>query len=206
MKTKYAVLYPLTLIIFLLPLSLNVKAQDKASEMLKQLQNKINSLKNITADFTQSFNGGENLKGKFYYQKNDKMRVETGNIILVSDGSSTWNYNRVQKKLIISSNSQSDQSLLSLKTIVNSLPPKCNIKSIDGNDSEIILTPKEKGLTFNSIKIYVNQNNLINALSIETKDKQTVRIELSNYKLDSKLPDSLFKINPPKGSKVIDLR
>lgn len=190
----------------LLMFNISLHAQDKAPKLLQALQHKFNSLTSITADFTQSFDNGKKLDGKLYYKKKDNIRIETAGVILISDGTTTWNYNTSLKKLIISSNSPDEQSLLSLRSIVNNIPPKCDVKYAGDNNGTLILTPKEKGMDFGSIRLSVNKSNLIETISIETIDKHILTVELSNYKINSKLPDSLFKIIPPKGSKVIDLR
>lgn len=177
------------------------------NQKLKILQNKFNSFDNISADFVESANGKENLSGKFYYQRENKLRLEFKNITIVSDGTNTWNYNKREKKLIISSYDDNDPSLLSIKNIVDIYPSKCKVESeTDGNLDVLIFLPKENGLPFSSVKLWLNDQNLISKMIIIDNSGHTIQVDFSNYKLDEKLPNSLFKINPPKGSKIIDLR
>jgi|YelNatPaOPRAMG01_1025707.scaffolds.fasta_scaffold00304_45 outer membrane lipoprotein-sorting protein len=182
-----------------------LKAQ--INPQLKILQNKFNSLDNISADFVESSNGKENLSGKFYYQKENKLRLELKNITIVSNGTDTWNYNKKEKKLIISSFDNNDPSLLSIKNIVDIYPSKCKVENeTAGSLNILIFTPKGNGLPFSSVKLWLNNQNLISKMIIIDNGGRTIQVDFSNYKLDEKLPSSLFKINPPKGSKIIDLR
>lgn len=192
-------------LIFFSLFSISIIAQNETSTSLHKLQQKFNSLKDISADFVQSVNGQKNLTGKVFLKKENKIRLELKNLVLISNGKTTWNYNKKEKKVIISDYDDSDPSLFSLENIVDVLPSKCNVKNEDNNI--INLTPKkDEKLNFSSVNIYVNPEDLIKSLLITTTEGKMIKIEFSEYKLNEKLPDSLFSLTPPKGSKVIDLR
>ena len=206
MIIKKPVYYLIFLMVFLFSHPLNSYAQENGRDLLHSLQTKFNSLKNVSADFVEYTNGKKNLTGKFYYQKENRMRIELNNIVLVTDGISTWNYNKNQNKLIIDNYDPENNSILSLKNFIDVIPSKCSVKEKTGNRNIIELIPDSTELSFSNAEIKINSQNLIEELSINNKNGQIIKIVISNYKLNPGLSGSLFHINPPKGSKVIDLR
>ncbi len=181
--------------------------QAQVNGQLKQLQKKFNSLKNISAEFTESANGTINLAGRFYYEKENKLRIDLKDATIVSDGTNTWNYNKKEKKLIIGTYDKNDPSLLSIKNIVDVYPSECKVETgIEGKTNILTLTPKTGGLPFNSVKIKLNGESLISSMVVIDRNGREMQFDFTNYKTNENLPKSLFTISPPKGSKVIDLR
>lgn len=68
-----------------------VTAQNDPNQLLQAVQEKFNTLSDLSANLTQSVNGSANLTGKVYYKKEDKIRFELTNILIVSDGETNWN-------------------------------------------------------------------------------------------------------------------
>lgn len=184
-----------------------LNAQDN-SGILKSVQQKFESLSDFSADVKQVTNGKNNFTGKVFFKKDDKFRIEFSNTILVSDGSTTWNYNKRDKKVVINELDSSSPSALSFNTILNEYPAKSNVKTTEENGiSVIILTPqKNSGLDFSEVKLWVNENNLVEKVSVSQQGGNTMAIEISNYKLNRNIPDSQFSFIPPEGTTVIDLR
>ena len=54
-------------------------AQDDAKVALKNIQDKFDSITDLSAQITQSVNGQVNLKGKVYYKKENHLRFEFNN-------------------------------------------------------------------------------------------------------------------------------
>jgi outer membrane lipoprotein-sorting protein len=73
----------------LLFLSFEAFAEEKYSEDLKEIENYLNSITNLSANFVQEVNG-EVVEGKFYLSRPGKMRIEylaQPKIIIVVNGS-----------------------------------------------------------------------------------------------------------------------
>ena len=87
--------------ILLLLLFLMQPVFSQNSRLLKNLQSSFDSLKDFSADFVQLNNGKVNIEGKFFFKKENKLRLELKNLIIVSDGKTNWNYNKRQKKVIM---------------------------------------------------------------------------------------------------------
>lgn len=182
-------------------------AQSDATSILRELQNKYNTISDLSVDYTQKANGKVILTGKIFFKKENKYRIENKNQIIGSDGISAWNFNASQKKYIITNYDAENNSIYSINYLVYQLPNECllSVRS-DGNLRVLELTPKSTNLQFCRIDLWINSDNLIQKISFKDLNNSTTEINLSNYKLNQKISDSLFSFNPPEGTKVIDLR
>lgn len=189
--------------------------QNNANEILNKLQQKFNTINDLTADFKQTAASAENkggMAGKFFYKKKDKFRIELKSIVIAGDGKSTWNYNVKQKKYIVNNFDPNDPTNLSLDRFVYDYPSKCKVtiqgtETIGGSEcSVIVLNPKKSDLNFKTAKLWKDNQDLIKKILFEDPNGTIITVELSNLKLNQKLPDSKFTMTPPEGSKVIDLR
>lgn len=182
-------------------------AQNSGEQIVKALQNKFKTINDLSADFHQISNGKTALSGKFYYAKENKLRLELKSLILVSDGETNWNYNKKADKVIISNYNADDPTILSLEKIINDYPSECSVTAEKANNgSALLFTPNNQALNFKNAKIYINNDNLISKMTVTDKNDGIIQIEFSNYKLNGNISRSMFTFTPPKGSKVIDLR
>jgi outer membrane lipoprotein carrier protein len=194
--------------ILLLLLFLMQPVFSQNSRLLKNLQSSFDSLKDFSADFVQLNNGRVNIEGKFYFKKENKLRLELKNLIIVSDGKTNWNYNKRQKKVIISNYDENDPSVLSLKRIIFDYPLKCQVtEGPDSSGNVLILKPNSNsGINAYLIKIWVNKNNNVKKVTIIQSSGNVLEVKFSNYKIDTGILDSKFSFTPPQGTKIIDLR
>jgi outer membrane lipoprotein-sorting protein len=177
------------------------------STKLVELQSKFNALEDFSADFKQSVNVKSGLNGKIFYKKDKRFRLELKNMIILTDGVTSWNYNQRDNKVIISDYNEDDQTILSLDKIIFDYPSKCNVsQSNDGDETVVNLIPNNNSLNFNSAKIWLNDNSLIRKILIVDSDNAQILIEFSNYKLNQKIPTNKFTFSVPEGCKIIDLR
>ena len=182
--------------------------EDKAAKLLKAVQDKFNKIEDLSADIKQSIDGRKSLSGKIYYKDGNKFFLDLTNLNIISNGTTVWNFNKKENKVIINEYDESDPSALSLNEIINEYPEESNITYQSANGKEIlIVTPKpDSNLNFERAKLWINKDNLVEKISIERSGSGEAVIELSNYKLNQDLPDTRFTFTPPEGSTVIDLR
>jgi outer membrane lipoprotein carrier protein len=174
--------------------------------LLKELQNRFNSVTDISADFKQFTNGKLSVSGKFLYKKSNKLRLELKNAVIISNGSDNWNYNKKENKVVISSSDENDPGVFSLEKFIFDYPAKCSVEESIENGANIIkLVPKNSSLNFSSAILFPN-NNLLEKLVITDTGGQTYLIEFTNIKLNPGLPENKFNFTPSEGTKVIDLR
>ena len=196
-------------IIFILLLSaINFNLDSSGDKLLKQLQDQFDQITDISAEFQQSTNRKADVKGKLFFKKEDKFRIEFKNSILVSDGNTNWSYNQKENKLIISQNEEGSASPFSLSKVVYDYPKECTITSEDDNGKEVlVLTPnKDSAIGYSQIKIWVSEANLINRILLKDKADNLIQIDFFKNKVNRKISDDMFNFTPPEGSKVIDLR
>jgi len=196
----------LFLLIFLFGTNL-VIGQNDPNQILEAVQEKFNALTDLSANLTQSVNGSVNLQGKIYYKKEDKIRFELTNILIVSDGETNWNYNKKENKVIISNYDDEEVGLLSIDHIILNYPEECELSTYMFEDQVVLqLVPQTSTLNFNSVKLWITDDNLISRVLVDDPATGLVQIDLINYSIDINLPDSKFAFTPLEGSKVIDLR
>ena len=182
-------------------------AQEDAQEVLKNLQDKFESITDLSAQLTQSVNGNVNLKGKVYYKKENQIRFEFKNILIVSDGETSWSYNQKDDKVIITDYESEGNKILSMRQIIFEYPQDCDLSTFKSEDQTVLeLIPQDNEFSFTSIKLFIDGDNLITKAMMDDPATGEIQIELSDYQLNKNLTDSFFQFSPPEGSQVIDLR
>lgn len=192
--------------IIILSLALFINAQENS--YLKDLRDKFNSINSLSANLVQLTDGKVNLEGKFLFKKENKLKLELKNFMIVSDGVTNWNYNRKQKKVIISNYDENDPSAISLKKIIFDYPSKCAVSETKNSGIPVIeLKPEaNSGINAQSIKIWMNGDNLVQKVLIKSNTGSELEFRFSGYKINPGLPDSEFSFTPPEGIKIIDIR
>ena len=178
-----------------------------AEAVLKSLQNKFDSISSLSVDVTQKTNAKSVQTGKMFFKKENNLRIEFPNQIIVADGSTSWNYNKKNKKVIISNYDETGSGLLSINYLIYQYPSECELSlSPEGDKQILILKPKSNRNNMGVVKLYITKENLIDRAIISNKDSGTIEVLFSNYKLNQKLSDSQFTFIPPEGTAVVDLR
>jgi len=198
----------INIISLLLLFTVSLNFDDVGDKLLKNLQDKFDKVKDLSADFKQSTNGKAILNGKFFFKKEDKLRIEFKNSILISDGETNWSFNQKENKVIISKNDESNASPFSLRKVVFDYPKECLVTSEMENSTKVlVLTPnKDSSIGYSSIKIWMNKENLISRIVLKDKVDNLIQIDFLKYKVNQKISESKFIFTAPEGSKVIDLR
>lgn len=182
-------------------------AQNDAQGLLKNIQVKFDSITDLSANLTQSVSGQVNLKGKVYYKKDDHLRFDFKNNVIVSDGGTAWNYNKNQNKVIITNFKSEGNINISIKQLVYEYPKNCEISSYELEGEKVLkLIPEDDTFNFNSVELFINEDNLIAKALIDDPMSGKIAVEFSDYKLNQNLDDSYFTFSPPEGSQIIDLR
>lgn len=182
-------------------------AQEDAKKVLKNIQDKFSSIKDLSADLTQLVNDKVNLKGKVFFKKENHLRFEFDNMLIVSDGETSWNYNKKQNKVIITDYDTEGNKILSIRQIIYDYPKDCELNTSESEGKQVLeLIPKDATISFSSIKLFINTENLITKVLVDDPATGIIQIDLSNYQLNKNLPDSYFSFTAPEGSQVLDLR
>lgn len=178
-----------------------------AESVLKSLQNKFDSIEDLTAEVAQKSNNKSNFTGKMYFKKENNLRIEFGDQTIVADGETSWNYNKKSKKLIISNYDEEGAGLLSINYLVYQYPSECDLSlSSEGSKQILNLKPKSNKSNLGEVKLYITKENLIDKAVITNPSTGTMEVSFSNYKLNQNLSDNKFSFTAPEGTTVVDLR
>jgi outer membrane lipoprotein carrier protein len=182
-------------------------AQENANEILKNIQNKYDSINDLSAQLTQSVNQKVNLKGKVFYKKENNLRFEFDNMLIISDGETSWNYNKKQDKVIITNYENEGNKILSIRQIIFEYPEDCELSTFEAEGKKgLELIPKDDTFSFTSVKLLIDSEYLITKVLIDDPATGKIQIDLSDYQLNKNLPESYFSFTPSEGSQVLDLR
>jgi len=117
-------------------------SQNDADKVLNDLQTKYDTIKDLSVEFTQSGNEKNKLAGMLILKKENKLRIDTRNLIIVTDGTTSWSYNKKQNKVIISKYDENDPGVFSINELVYKLPADSEIKlTIENGQNVLTLTP-----------------------------------------------------------------
>jgi len=196
----------IVLIISILVITTSLNAQNNGEAYLKSLQDKFNTIQDFTANVNQSVDGKSVLSGKIFFKKENNFRIEFGNSTIVSDGITSWNFNKKENKVIIT-DYEEDGSLFSINFLVYQFPSQCTLAGeSDGNLRKLTLTPKSRTSNLGEVILWINNNDLIEKLQTNDLASGVVELSFSNIKINQNLPLSNFQFTAPQGSRIIDLR
>jgi outer membrane lipoprotein carrier protein len=183
-------------------------AGEKEDELVNKLQKKFETINDLTVDVVQKSHGKEILSGKLSYKKENQFYLDLKSNLIVSDGSTIWNYNKENKKVIINDVDETDPSFFSFNRIIFDYPQKCDLSSEKNGDSDILIfVPKQNSnLGFNEAKVWISKDNLIDKVELAGSGSEKTEVDFSNYNMNQNLKESKFKFIPPEGSSIIDLR
>lgn len=195
------------IISFLVFFYVSIGFAQSSESVLKALQNKFDSISDLSTDVAQKSNGKSSLSGKMYFKKDNNLRIEFGNQTIVADGKTSWNYNKKDKKVIISDYDEAGSGLLSINYLVYQYPSECDLSlSSEGSKQILILKPKSNKNNLGEVKLYITKENLIDKAVISNPASGTMEVSFTNYKLNQNLSDSKFSFTAPEGTTVVDLR
>ena len=87
------------------------------------------------------------------------------------------------------------------------IPDDCDLSTFELEGNKVLeLIPKDDTFSFNSIKLFIDGDNLITKALIDDPATGDIQIDLSDYQINKNLPDSFFQFSPPEGSQILDLR
>jgi len=182
-------------------------SQGKDVPLLKAMQNKFSSLQDFSVDFSQEINGKILMTGKLFYKKENQLRLEFKNLMIVSNGIANWNYNKKEKKVIISSYDEADASLFSPKKFVFDYPNQCKVKEVNEEGKNVIvLIPGSSSKDFKQAKVYPTADNTLEKVIVTGNDGSILTFHFSNFRGNQNFNKEKFSFQIPQGTKIIDLR
>jgi outer membrane lipoprotein carrier protein len=210
-------LLPLILLL-LVPAQAGTQARPPAVETARALQQKYDRVKNFTADFTHTYEGGVLKKtatehGTVKIQKPGRMRWDytaPDKKVFVSDGHKIYSYIPADKQVIVSDMPADDEAT----TAVLFLAGKGNLTrdftvtyatSDETPDTWALrLDPRQKQRDYDWLVIVVDRKTMqIRALTAAEQQGGRSSFAFTNYRENAGVDDKAFEFKIPRGVDVI---
>ncbi|MEO0405250.1 MAG: outer membrane lipoprotein carrier protein LolA [Bacteroidota bacterium] len=196
-----------------------MNAQD-AEKILKDLSEKAKTFKTVKATYTyrliDSMSGlDESSEGEITI-KDEKYHLDTGDYLIISDGTSQWTYQRDVNEVLIDDMEDLGDDGFDPKTMFTiweddfnyALKGSVNMEGVDC--WEIHLYPNNsEDKTFHTIKMFVDKKKMeVFRLEVKGREGTDVIYKMKTFQTDQAVPDSKFQFNEGDfpGVEIIDNR
>ena len=197
-------------ILIALLLSISTAVFSETPDVL--LQNKLNSIRSMTAVFKQSVKAKHRVvsrsSGTMALQRPGRFRWQTLQPmaqLMVADGQKIWVYDKDLEQVTVKTQKKGlgGTAALFLSGYDNTVTRDFTVtQSNVGNEIVFDLKSKSPKANFQRIKLVFRQNNLT-GLELYDQLGQVTTVQLSQIKLNPKLATNLFQFKTPKGVDVV---
>ncbi len=192
-------------------------AQD-AEQILKQIQKTYEAMKNVCAEFKQTFywklaDETQEFSGKVCTRNGVQFRIETEDQIIITDGNTIWTVSHTNKQVMIDDASEGTEDNPFLKTFLRNYVENYRARFIEETKLNevphfvIELQAKNEDEFARTIKLWVDKRTywMTKIVQIDINDN-TSTYEVRNIDVNAKLTDAMFQLKPPSGYQVVDMR
>ena len=188
------------------------------AETARRLQARYDTVRDFTADFSHSYEGGVLKKstterGTLQVKKPGRMRweyVEPEHKLFVSDGQKIYSYLPADKQVMVSTMPADDQATTAVLFLVGkgSLVRDFDVVYGDGGapDTWVLkLTPRRRQRDYDWLVLTVDRESLrIRSLMAVEREGGRSTFQFSNYRENVGLADKIFAFKMPRGVDVIN--
>lgn len=206
----------LATIAFLLSLSVpQLSFGQSAKDVMNKMRDALKKQKEISISYEQSFSWKSSSSvsktiGKLDMKDLKKLRIQTDDQTLVSNGNVLWTYSPFTNQVVINKIDKSGGTILPSDFLFE-YPKDYNSKLIDENKFKgeylILLTPKDRSSFVTAIKIWLDDKDfLIRGIEYKDINGNVTSWEITEIDIEPNFDDSHFEFKTPSGAEVIDLR
>jgi outer membrane lipoprotein carrier protein len=207
----------LAALLLIAPVAATAQARPAAVDAAKAVQQKYDRVKDFTADFSQTYEGGVLKKktterGTVQIKKPGRMRWEyttPDKKTFVSDGRKIYSWVPADKQVIVSSVPPDDEATTAVLFLAGkgNLTRDFNVSYAESAAADtwaLRLDPKQKQRDYDWLIVGVDPKTL-QIRSLTAADQQGGRstFEFSNYRENTGIADSVFTFKIPRGADVI---
>lgn len=204
----------LATLLVVLPLSyaLSIDARD----IIENVQEQYDDLTDASITFQQTVRfrvsrAEQSVKGTLNFKKPNKYRIETEDRIVVTDGKTSWSYNRKNRQVVIDTYKPDAHALSPERLLLQY--PKDFYSTLVGEEQigklncyVLKLTPKEDNSFATALKTWVSKDWYIRKVEVTDINGAVTTYMIETLAVDRKLQDSMFEFQIPDKSEIIDLR
>jgi len=208
----------LPVLLLIAPATAAAQERPAASDAAKAVQQKYDQVKDFTADFSHTYEGGVLKKktvehGTVQIKKPGRMRWEyttPDKKTFVSDGHKIYSWVPADKQVIVSSVPPDDEATTAVLFLAGkgNLSRDFNVTYADGGSAEtwtLKLDPKQKQRDYDWLIVGVDPNTMqIRTLTAADQQGGRSTFAFSNYRENTGLADSVFTFKIPRGADVIN--
>ena len=186
-------------------------------DVTEKMQNRYQMIDDATAAFTKHVKLGfsdieQTYSGTIMIKKPRKVRMETENETIVTDGVTVWLYSPINDQVIIDKYKENQNSVSPENFLLNL--PKDYYATLLGTGKEnnvptatVKLVPKDDRSFVKSVKIEVDEKSWdVKTITILDVNDTETTYTIKDLKLNTNLSDKTFVFTPPAGVEVVDLR
>ena len=205
------------LLMFAAPLLAQTRTPS-AHEVARLLEERYDRVRDFSADFTHSYEGGilkksATERGTLQIKKPGRMRWEytsPEHKLFVSDGHKIYSYVPADKQVIVSSMPAEDEATTAVLFLVGkgSLTRDFSVKFTDGGTPEtwaLKLDPKQRQRDYDWLVLVVDRQSMqIRTLVAAEHEGGRSTFQFTNYRENIGLADKIFSFKIPRGVDVIN--
>jgi chaperone LolA len=193
-------------------------ADTGVEKIIKNVQKKYKNVKTIYVNFKQintfKLTGIENeISGSLWLAQDNKFRLETEDQTIVSDGETSWRYNKMDNQVLIDYAKKGEQQIFLnnfLFKIADLYYSQIVSEEKDGKDKIYVikLTPKNADNSFfNYIKVWIVDKSwdLKRVTYVDYNDNES-EYQIEKLDLNPSVNKDIFVFTAPEGADVVDLR
>ncbi len=190
-----------------------VFAQDGAA-LLARLQQKYTQAGSLKADFTQTMTstyGDESFSGTLLVS-GSKYRVEAGPQQFVTDGKTTWLYNKTQNQVIVNTFVE-DETTFSPTGFLTRYGSRYRVTRVvpttvgGARHYTLTLVPRGDDEFFEEVTVTMrDRDTVITRLEVRDLNDTRMRYDLRNVQFNPVVAAAAFNFTAPRGAEVVDLR
>ena len=193
------------------------QARPPAVETARALQQRYDRVKDFTADFAHTYEGGvlkkkSTERGTVQIKKPGRMRWDytaPDRKLFVADGRKIYSYIPADKQVIVSSMPSDDEATTAVLFLAGkgSLTRDFNVSYAEGTAADrwvLRLDPKQKQRDYDWLVLGVDRKTMqIRTLTAADQQGGRSTFEFSNYRENTGIPDKMFEFKIPRGTDVI---
>jgi outer membrane lipoprotein-sorting protein len=197
------------LVLLIVPFTFYAQSAD---EVISKVQEKFDNINGFKSKFSQTIytqlsSEAIHFDGVFKYKKGNNFAVNLPDREILSDGKTIYNYDKKNKKLVLSLY-EDNNTTFSIDDIIYSYPEKCELFLLESSSNKYYIKaiPKNMELNFKEVYLTINDKYLLNKVEIVDYNNMKFIFELFNIELNPEFSSKAFFFIPTSEVKIIDLR
>ncbi len=190
---------------------------DDAADLVSRLRKKYDRIDDMSLTFRQTTvfavsKARQTSEGGLALAKGNRYRITFEDRVIVSDGATVWSWSKSNAQVIVDRfrddpNSLTPERLL-IRIPAEYTPIPLGKEKLGKEETTVLkMTPAAGDRSVRWFKLWVDEDRLtILKLQLSDIAENDITYELSDILMNKGLRDSTFRLTPPPGAEILDLR